>query len=353
MMESNVPQNPSKDFSQKTPIKSITTSNANLNSHSVSSELSMPSTKPNGQALNSFITKPASNQPIDHGVVKTASPSDSSSYIRPPEKPKLETKTEQQVQTKQVEDSKQKNAEPETKNSADKAPSEAAKSSAQSNRNTQDKKGKKSKKEQDQEQDQEYNQHTRTVLPGITERNNQSVSNVRNSTAFLNYNKNGSGTNRGVNGGKAKPVKPAMDIKRVNKMIDKAKQIQQLKQDLATAIKEGAAPKELKARASKLEKEFSSFTKELGRVSSKLDKLAPDSLNALKESIGADKFNNLSKAIDGVKESMSPESLKNIGMEGSKALNKAMPNFAKSTEKLQEAIQAMFNSISKTFSIGR
>lgn len=346
-MENNAPkETPNNSAVQSDFVGSHTTSNSNLNSFSVNSNVKLEivnGVKPSTAELKS---KPESNQPIDQGMAASASPDTSNTYIK--KKSFKPSRNQPDAQAKSTPKRVPKPKEKTAGNKPELSEQNPPKNSKADQRNIQQ--TAENKKKTAREKEKENNKNSPySLTPNITEKNQQSVSNQRSSYGMFNYNKNG-----GRSGKKAgKPKRPEFGMKRINSLIESSQKLQQMHQDLAAAVKEGAPPRVLKEKTKQFENQFSKLTSDLDRVGKKFNSLGPESMNVLKQKIGDEKFKQLQGALDGAKQCMSPDSLKNIGMEGSKALNNNMQKFTQSLEKMQQSVQALLKTVNNLLSIGR
>jgi len=337
MKNSNQTQVVSESLQEKMNASSTTTNN-DISTFASSNVSASPSVSPPMTTWQK--SHEAANSPIDSGAAVSAAPSGESSYLRP----KQTAEKESAPTVKEVDSPPKTVQSKETEASTQ--PQSGSSKSQQPTKSEEKKASKKEKKAEDPEQKE---QDQRGFIPSITERNNQNVTNNRQSSGLFNFNQNGSG--RAAKKGKV--AKPVFGPDRINSLIDKCQELKQLREDLNHAINTGAPPKELKARVKKFESKFKDVSKDISRLGSKLESLSPESTSALNKAIGQDKFRSLNNHLTDVKGLMSAENLKSIGMEGSKALNEAMPKFNKSMEKMQQSIQAMIQSVSQSLSLGR
>ena len=361
-MANNSPKANPNYSAVQTRASSHTTSNSNLNSYSLKSSIPLKIVKGISPTTAELESAPANNQAMDRGMEASASVATEKNYIKKepfipsrirPEEPasKAINKTEAQERTARgpAKNTKaEQGAKPKAEQTAKPKAEQTAKPKAEQGTKPKATENKK-KSARDKEQEQQSNAPF-AFSPTVTDRSKQEVSNQRTSYGLVNYNRSGGGR-----GGKkpGKPKKPEFGMDRINSIIDSSKKLQQMHQDLSTAVKEGAPPRVLKEKAKQFENQFSKLTKDLDRVGTKFNKLGPESMNVLKQKIGDEKFKQLNGALDGAKQCMSPESLKNIGMEGSKSLNQNMQKFTQSLEKMQSSIQALLKTVNNALSFGR
>ncbi|KAB0482482.1 hypothetical protein F7Q91_03470 [Vibrio chagasii] len=188
------------------------------------------------------------------------------------------------------------------------------------------------------------------------EENNQHVSTNKQAFGLANFNFNGSSPrSQAKKNGTSKSIKQSIPnpSEKINQIIEQVTDLQQINQDLSHAIKTGAPVSELKKLTKQFENIATNLNTKYGSLSKKLDNMSPEAKKQISSLVSPAKLESLSQKTEIAGKIMSKDNLTQVGMAGSKKLNKIAPDISKSMEKMQQSIQDITSAIVNALNMGR